>query len=151
MGRHSTSNTLEREIGTLADLPRADLVERWKVLYRPDPPRGISTRLMVRAIAYEMQARQYGGLKSALVRRLGKIAGGKSDGGTNCAPRALALDPGARLVREWNGVTHTVDVTDDGFEWQSRQYGSLSEIAREITGARWSGPRFFGLNGKAKP
>ncbi|MCH7806948.1 MAG: DUF2924 domain-containing protein [Proteobacteria bacterium] len=151
MGRDSTSNTLEREIGTLADLPRADLVERWKVLYRPDPPKGISTRLMVRAIAYEMQARQYGGLKSAIVRQLDKIAGSKSDGGAKCAPWVLALDPGVRLVREWNGVTHTVDVTDDGFEWQDQQYGSLSEIAREITGARWSGPRFFGLNGRAKP
>ena len=151
MGRHSTSNTLEREIGTLADLPRADLVERWKVLCRSDPPRGISTRLMVRAIAYEMQARQYGGLKSALVRRLDKIAGGKTGGKAEDAPRALALDPGTRLVREWNGVTHTVDVTDLGLEWRGKRYGSLSEIAREITGARWSGPRFFGLNGKAKP
>ena len=98
-----------------------------------------------------MQARQYGGLKSAIVRRLDKIAGSKSDGRTKCAPWVPALDPGARLVRDWNGVTHTVDVTDDGFEWQSQQYGSLSEIAREITGARWSGPRFFGLNGRAKP
>ena len=146
MGRHLTSAELEREIGTLADLPRTDLVGHWKDLYRADPPKGISMRLMVRAIAYEMQARQYGGLKSAIVRRLDKIASGKSDGGTNCAPWVPALDPGARLVREWNGVTHTVDVTNDGFEWQSQRYGSLSEIAREITGARWSGPRFFGLN-----
>ena len=59
------------------------------------------------------------------------------------------LDPGARLVREWNGVSHTVDVTDHGFEWRGERYGSLSAIAREITGARWSGPRFFGLNGRA--
>ena len=151
MGRHSTSNNLEWEIDTLADLPRADLVERWKVLYRPDPPRGISTRLMVRAIAYQMQARQYGGLKSAIVRRLEKIAGGKTGGKTEDAPRALALDPGTRLVRDWNGATHTVDVIDNGFEWQGQQYGSLSEIARKITGARWSGPRFFGLNRRTKP
>ena len=100
---------------------------------------------MVRAIAYEMQARHYGELKSAIVRQLEKIASDKTEG----APRALVLDPGARLIREWNGVTHTVDVTDDGFEWKGEQYGSLSAIAREITGARWSGPRFFGLNGRA--
>ncbi len=106
---------------------------------------------MVRAIAYEMQARYYGGLKSAIVRRLDKIAGGKTGGEAKDAPRAIVLDPGARLIREWNGVTHTVDVTDDGFEWQDQRYGSLSEIAREITGARWSGPRFFGLNGRAGP
>ena len=146
-----SSVELEQEIGQLANFPRTDLVVRWKEHNRANPPKGISTRLMVRAIAYEMQARQYGGLKSALVRRLDKIAGGKTGGKAEDAPRALALDPGTRLVREWNGVTHTVDVTDLGLEWRGKRYGSLSEIAREITGARWSGPRFFGLNGRAKP
>lgn len=151
MGRQMSSAELEREIGMLAGLPRADLVERWKELYRVDPPKGISTRLMVRAIAYEMQARHYGGLRPAVVRQLDKIARGDTRGKAECAPRAPALEPGARLVREWNGVTHTVDVIDDGFEWQDQRYGSLSEIARLITGARWSGPRFFGLNGRAAP
>ena len=149
MGRLLTSRELEREFGALADLPRADLTERWQELYRCNPPKGLSTRLMVRAIAYRMQAKHYGGLKSALVRQLDKIASGKTEGIAGSTTRSPALDPGARLVREWNGVAHTVDVTDDGFEWQDRRYGSLSEIAREITGARWSGPRFFGLNGRA--
>ncbi len=151
MGRQMSSAELEREIGILAGLPRADLVERWKELYRVDPPKGMSTRLMVRAIAYEMQARHYGGLRPAVVRQLDKIARGDTRGKVESAPRAPALEPGARLVREWNGVTHTVDVIDDGFEWQDQRYGSLSEIARLITGARWSGPRFFGLNGRAAP
>ena len=151
MGRQMSSAELEREIGMLAGLPRADLVERWKELYRVGPPKGISTRLMVRAIAYEMQARHYGGLRPAVVRQLDKIARGDTRGKVESAPRAPALEPGARLVREWNGVTHTVDVIDDGFEWQDQRYGSLSEIARLITGARWSGPRFFGLNGRAAP
>ncbi len=151
MGRQMSSAELEREIGILAGLPRADLVERWKELYRVDPPKGISTRLMVRAIAYEMQARHYGGLRPAVVRQLDKIARGDTRGKVESAPRAPALEPGARLVREWNGVTHTVDVIDGGFEWQDQRYGSLSEIARLITGARWSGPRFFGLNGRAAP
>ncbi len=151
MGRQMSSAELERDIDILAGLPRADLVERWKELYRVGPPKGISTRLMVRAIAYEMQARHYGGLRPAVVRQLDKIARGDTRGKVESAPRAPALEPGARLVREWNGVTHTVDVIDDGFEWQDRRYGSLSEIARLITGARWSGPRFFGLNGRAAP
>ena len=151
MGRQMSSAELEREIGMLAGLPRADLVERWKELYRVGPPKGISTRLMVRAIAYEMQARHYGGLRPAVVRQLDKIARGDTRGKVESAPRAPALEPGARLVREWNGVTHTVNVIDDGFEWQDQRYGSLSEIARLITGARWSGPRFFGLNGRAAP
>jgi len=62
-----------------------------------------------------------------------------------------ALKPGGRLLREWNGVTHVVDVTDGGFVWKGETWRSLSAIAREITGAHWSGPRFFGLNGKARP
>ena len=147
MARQDASNDLEQEISDLAGLPRVDLVERWQGLYRVDPPKGISTRLMVRAIAHEMQVKRYGRLKAAVVRQLAKIARGDVGGKAGSTARSPVLDPGARLVREWNGVTHTVDVTDDGFQWQDQRYGSLSEIAREITGARWSGPRFFGLNG----
>ncbi len=149
MGRSLTSEELEREIVTLAALPRTGLIERWQELYQANPPKGIGTQLMVRAIAYEMQARHYGGLRLAVVRQLDKIAGDQTGSKAQSAARAPALDPGGRLVREWNGVTHTVDVTDDGFEWRGEQYGSLSAIAREITGARWSGPRFLGLNAAA--
>ena len=141
MGRRKSGAELEKSIGALADLPRADLIKRWQELYRRNPPKGTSMDFMVRAIAYEMQAECYGGLNPAVVRRLDRIAGGV----TEDAPKTPALDPGARLVREWNGATHTVDVTDDGFEWRGKVYGSLSAIAREITGAVWSGPRFFGL------
>lgn len=73
-------------------------------------------------------------------------------GDKDCKARAPspALKPGGRLIREWNGVTHVVDVLDDQFVWKSNSYRSLSAIAREITGAHWSGPRFFGLTGKPK-
>ena len=146
-----TSRSLDDNLHDLTELSRDQLIGSWQSLLRCNPPKGISTRLMVRAIAYDMQARHYGGLKSAIVRRLDKIAGGKTGGEAKGAPRTLMLDPGARLIREWNGVTHTVDVSDNGFEWQDQQYGSLSQIAREITGARWSGPRFFGLTRRAAP
>ena len=152
MGRYLTSQELELEIGALADLPRADLIERWQELYRCDPPKGLSTQLMIRSMAYEMQAKRFGGLKPATVRKLHKFAGASNDSAEqrrSVMPRTPSPDPGTRLVRDWNGVTHTVDVTDDGFAWRGENYGSLSEIAREITGARWSGPRFFGLNGRA--
>ena len=148
MTRHTSSAEFERDICALADLPRASLIERWRRLYRYSPPKGISTQLMVRALAFEMQVRRYGGLKPTVVRRLDKIADGKPGIATKVVPRAPALDPGARLIREWNGVSHMVDVTDHGFEWRGERYRSLSEIAREITGARWSGPRFFGLSGR---
>ena len=146
-----TSRSLDDNLHDLTELSRDQLVSNWQSLLRCDPPKGISTRLMVRAIAYEMQARRYGALKSRLIGRLYIIAAGKPGDAHGGVPTAPKLDPGARLVREWNGVTHTVDVTDLGLEWRGKRYGSLSEIAREITGARWSGPRFFGLNGRAKP
>lgn len=141
MGRQKPSAELERETGLLADLPRGDLLERWQELYRCNAPKGTSMDFIMRTVAYEMQAKHYGGLRPTVVRRLDKFARGE----TEDAPKAPVLDPGARLIREWNGATHTVDVTDDGFEWRGETYGSLSAIAWQITGARWSGPRFFGL------
>ena len=143
-----TSHTLDDEIHDLKDFSRSQLLDGWESLFKRNPPKGLSTQLLIRTIAYEMQARAYGRLKATIRKRLEKFAGiGPDDRVGSITPRSPSPDPGARLVREWNGVTHTVDVTDDGFQWQDQRYGSLSEIAREITGARWSGPRFFGLNG----
>ena len=140
---------LEREIDALADLNRAELVERWRTSYRTDSPKGISRRLLIRAIAYQMQAKRYGGLRPAADRRLRMIANGtvKSDHGNRKA--SSRLQPGARLVREWNGVVHEVDVAGDGYIWQGQTYRSLTAIARAITGTKWSGPRFFGLSGRS--
>lgn len=136
---------LEREIATLGDLPRAELIERWKSLYRVDPPKGISQGFLIRAIAYDIQTRQYGGLKQVTARRLTMIADGTQDGVQENGNSASVLHPGARLVREWNGISHVVDVVEGGFIWNGDQYGSLTAVAYAITGARWSGPRFFGL------
>jgi hypothetical protein len=136
---------LEREIDALADLTRADLVARWRTHYRSDPPKGISRRLLIRAIAYEMQAKRYGGLKPATDRRLMKIANGTALGDHGSRKASPALQPGARLVREWNGVSHVVEVVEGGCVWNGCRHRSLSAVARAITGARWSGPRFFGL------
>jgi hypothetical protein len=143
MAPSPTGARLEQEIDGLADLPRADLVARWRALYRGDPPKGISRRLLVLAIAYAMQAKAYGGLSPATRRRLRKAGKGPSRSkaaSTHSAPR-----PGTRLVREWNGTTHVVDVVEGGFVWNGVRHASLSAVARAITGARWSGPRFFGL------
>ena len=143
-----TSRTLDDEIHDLNDFSRGQLLDGWESLFGCGPPKGFSTQLLIRTIAYEMQARAYGGLKATTRKRLERLSGeDRGDGLGSITPRSPSLDSGARLVREWNGVTHTVDVTDDGFQWQDQRYGSLSEIARLITGARWSGPRFFGLNG----
>ena len=144
MGPQVPEPQFEGEIASLADLERADLIERWKVLCRGEAPKGISTILLVRAVAYQMQTRRYGSPKRAMGGRLRKAAG--ISPGNSCARvESVKLKPGARLVREWNGSTHTVDVVEGGYQWNGNSYRSLSEIARQITGARWSGPRFFGL------
>lgn len=148
MGRPTTSHELESEIAALVGLSRSELAERWRKLCRADPPKGLSRRLLARGIAYEMQAKCYDGLKQATVRRLLAIAGGA--GSDDHARRAATAAPrtGARLVREWNGVSHVVDVLEDGYVWNGERHRSLSAIARAITGARWSGPRFFGLSAR---
>jgi hypothetical protein len=139
---------LEREIAALLDHDRAALTERWRKLYRRDPPKGISRPLLIRAIAYEMQTQIYGGLKAATERRLSLIAHGKEETDRGNGNTSAKLRTGARLVREWNGATHTVDVVEGGYLWSGNHYRSLSAIARAITGAHWSGPRFFGLTSR---
>ncbi len=79
------------------------------------------------------------------MRRALRAAAASKDGSTGARP----LNPGARLVREWNGVVHEVDVSGDGYVWQDQRYRSLTAIARRITGTKWSGPRFFGLSGRS--
>jgi hypothetical protein len=96
-------------------------------------------------ITYKLQERAYGGLSTATARKLEQAgADSPSRGAANPTP-SVSLRPGTRLVREWHGVTHTVLIHADGIEWRGQRYRSLSLVAREITGARWSGPRFFGL------
>ena len=131
----------------LADLVRlslADLRLEWRRLYRAEPPR-LSRDLMMRAIAYRLQEIAHGGPSKATQRRLAAlVAEFESDG--SIAPQPVSrVKPGSRLVREWHGRTHTVSVTDEGFEFQGKAYRSLTKIAFDITGSQWSGPRFFGL------
>lgn len=144
-----------RDVDTaaLANLPRSDLVGLWKAHYGTAPPKGISRRLMVLAVIYGQQVAEQGALRPALVQRLAKLSAVRpnsppsipSPGKPNHPGKPTrALSPGARLVREWNGVTHVVDVVEDGYVWKGDRYRSLSAVARAITGARWSGPRFFG-------
>ena len=92
-----------------------------------------------------MQELAYGGLSKATQRKLAVLSKElKLKGGVVVTPD-LSLRPGARLVREWRGRTHTVVVTENGFEYVGEVFPSLTKIAHAITGAHWSGPRFFGL------
>jgi hypothetical protein len=140
------SGTTPAQLGALVSMPYAALRAEWRRLYGTRPPKGVSRQLLVRAIAYEIQANQLGGLKPAIERKLQKIAGQLCVGAKSIPELGPGLRPGARLIRDWNGVSHVVDVVEDGFIWNDQRHRSLSAIARAITGARWSGPRFFGLN-----
>jgi hypothetical protein len=92
-----------------------------------------------------MQERAHGGLAPAIKRRLRTLAVEFEANGANSLVPTPLLKPGTRLLREWGGKTHTVIVLEDGFEYEGERYLSLTQIARRITGAHWSGPRFFGL------
>jgi Protein of unknown function (DUF2924) len=124
-----------------------ELRREWRRLYYHDPPR-ISRDLLVLGIAYRIQEITHGGLGKATLRKLRTLAKTLRATGRVGPTPSLSLKPGARLVREWRGRTHTVTVTEDGFEYAGTNYPSLTKIAREITGAHWSGPRFFALQSK---
>jgi hypothetical protein len=125
-------------------LTAPQLREEWRRLYRGQPPR-LSRDLLIRSIAYRLQEIAYGGLSKATQRKLDALARELERKGTIAVTSDLSLRPGARLVREWRGRTHTVVVTEDGFEYGNKVFPSLTKIAHSITGAHWSGPRFFGL------
>jgi hypothetical protein len=99
--------------------------------------------LLRRLLAQHMQERGFGRLSAVAARALERVASGEAT--TTLPSRGAGLSRGTRLIREWNGQTIAVEVLEKGFRWDERTYGSLSEIARAVTGAHWSGPRFFGL------
>lgn len=140
---HSDLNVAE----VIRAASREDLIKAWRRAYGRPPPPGVSRQLLEHAAAWSMQAKQHGGLARSTVARLKRIAEQDEDAVAKAKPTTAA---GSRFVRGWNGKTHIVDVTDDGFLYAGKTYRSLSAVARTITGARWSGPRFFGLNGKAQ-
>jgi hypothetical protein len=126
-----------------------ELRREWRRLYNNDSPR-ISRDLLILGIAYRRQEIEHGGLGKATLRKLETLAKTLRNTGRVGPTPSLTLKPGARLVREWRGRTHTVTVTEDGFEYGGVSYPSLTKIAKKITGAHWSGPRFFGLLAKGK-
>ena len=127
-----------------------ELRHEWRRFYHSEPPR-ISRDLLLRGIGYRLQEIRQGGLGKSTRRKLKTLAKMFRTEGRVAPDPGLSLKPGARLVREWRGRTHTVTVTDDGFEYAGTTYPSLTKIAKKITGAHWSGPRFFGLKAGNAP
>ena len=140
--------SLADTLNGLAAMPPAALRAEWRRLYRAPAP-GLSSDLLARGIAWRLQEKRTGGLAPAVERELVRLASQDRVLAPSSALPAASLRPGTRLVRSWNGATYSVRVTDDGYVFNDQPFGSLSSIARAITGAKWSGPRFFGLKGSA--
>ncbi len=132
---------LDHDLAALPGMSSTQLRERWKLMEGSAPRLPIS--LLRPLLAQRLQERRHGTLPALVARELLRLA----SAGTNAAAhrRRIELTAGTRLVRDWNGKTISVDVLVDGFAFDNRAWRSLSEIARHVTGAHWSGPRFFGL------
>lgn len=124
----------------LAPMSIAALREAWREVFCRPPPRGLKSDLLRRAVAFEQQASREGGVPTKVLRRLHAVPT------TNfTSVRTRTVKPGTRVLRTWQGETHSVLVLTHGVEYRGVRYPSLSAVARLITGTRWSGPRFFGL------
>ena len=132
---------LSRRIAALEHLDLVALRREWVRVVKTSPHLRLSADLLRRGIAHRLQEQAFGRCPPSTLRRLAAAARATASGQEpSAAPKA-----GTTLVREWHGRSHTVRVLEDGFEYGGRAYASLTRIAREITGAAWSGPRFFGL------
>ena len=133
------------QLAEIQEMDPASLRQVWRRWHHAPPPRRLSRDLLIRGIAYRIQENAHGGLSRAVQRRLRTLARTFSESGRVAADTGPALRPGTRLVREWRDRTYVVTVTGEGFEYCGRTHASLTAVARRITGAHWSGPRFFGL------
>jgi hypothetical protein len=140
-----TSIDLAKELARLSVATIFELRGEWRRLHLMPPPMRLSRDLLLRGITYKLQERRLGGLSRSILRKLEPVNGDSEAGDGQKRAPPITLKAGTRLMREWRGVTHTVLVQTRGYEWNGRRYRSLTIIAHEITGAHWSGPRFFGL------
>lgn len=133
---------LENDLAAMAQMSAAQLQQRWTELLKSSPP-NLPISVLRPLLAQLLQERRLGGLPVSKRRELDRLVSDQQDGGPT-RPR-IELTPGTRLIRDWNGRTISVDVLEEGFAFEGKIWRSLSEIARHVTGAHWSGPRFFGL------
>lgn len=142
-------SALEAELAAIPNMSTVELADRWQALGIGVAPR-MPLRVLQRLYAQLLQEQVLGGLSAEAQEELAAAAAktAKSKTPTPPPPRQVMLTAGTRLVREWNGRTISVDVQGESYIWNDQHYGSLSEIARAVTGTRWSGPRFFGIAGR---
>jgi len=143
------SGSIEAELSALGASAIGDLKSTWAGRFNEEPPATRSRDLFARLLAWRMQEEAMGGLDVVTARKLRDIAMALERDGSYEPKVRRDLSSGVVLTREWKGVIHKVTVTADGFQHRGQRYKSLSDIARTITGTRWSGPRFFGLEQKS--
>jgi len=136
---------LTAELTELGGLGTNELRQRWAEFYGVAPSPRISRELLVRAVAHRMQEEANGGLGKSCRRQLARLADTLGAGGSIEVSQIPSFKPGTKLIREWKGKVHEVVIAGGTYIWAGKQFRSLSQIARAITGTRWSGPRFFGL------
>ncbi|MCW5673949.1 MAG: DUF2924 domain-containing protein [Xanthobacteraceae bacterium] len=130
-------------IEEIRDMNKNQLRVRWKELFKKEVPKALTKDLLARMIAYRIQERAFGGLDRRTEKILESYANGKP------TDTSRYLKTGTVVIREYQGVRHTVTIADGEYLWNGKRYASLSTIAKEITGTSWNGPRFFGLREKA--
>lgn len=135
-------------LSSLPNLQKPALFELWQQLFKTDPPDGLRKELMVQFLAYRMQEEEFGGLTNRSHTRLKELSKVLEGNSNQSVSNGKSVKPGTRLIRQWKGQVHVVNVEERNYEYRGTRYESLSEIARLITGTRWSGPLFFGLKDK---
>jgi hypothetical protein len=144
------SSSIRQQLEILPKTDKLSLCRLWRQLFQKQPPPGMRLELMVRLLAHRMQEQEFGGLAESSSRRLRQLADAFAVNPTTAIVSSRpAPKPGTRLVRQWKEQVHVVEARTNGYEYKGARYESLSEIARLITGTRWSGPLFFGLQKKA--
>jgi hypothetical protein len=142
------SNPLEDRLASLPKLSMGALSELWQELFNKPAPSPFRRNFITPILAYKLQEQALGTVgpkRDAAYRKLSSLLENRS----SRAATLPVIKPGTRLVREWRGQVHLVEASEQGYEYKGKRFASLSEIARQITGARWSGPLFFGLKSKS--
>ena len=133
-----------RQIAGLRSMSRVQLLDLWRTVYRKPAPLGVRREILVPFLAYKIQENAYGGLKPTVRAELRRIAESLKSNSSGVLGRSR-IKPGSRILRRWRGEMHEVFVEEAGYKYRGTSYESLSQIARRVTGTRWSGPAFFGL------
>ena len=140
---------VETRLAALPTMSKAELCDLWKQLFHSDPSSDLRRDLMIPILTYRIQEQAFGSLSARNRERLRQLSLAFEKGSDSAVTGIPRIRPGTRLVRQWGDQVHLVNVHVNGYEYQGTRYRSLSEIARLITGTRWSGPLFFGIKNES--